>query len=371
MKFLKTFFKIFLIIVVGLFVYEFMNLESLINQKNIDKVFPFHNSYLYNYEKLNDEDKKVYRYIYYTYNELYGEISVPGNNVDRIEEIGNYVMLDNPKFFYINPSFEYRNGTTNISFIPQYQYDEKEIEKLNQQIENNTKDIIAKAKQESDLVKRARLLYDYVVENVEYKENKATDQNIISSLIEKKSVCAGYARGYQYLLNEVGIKASYMTGKANEKVGDTAKGDGHAWVMINLGDDYYYCDPTWGDNVEKGMKHSCSGYFLMNSDEMLKCYQPDDYFEKTKNNKLNYFDNQSIYMSVYNETTLSNAIQKGLKNKTRVAEIKCANEQIYKSVKTKLDNTYLGYDILSKNNCYSQNATYAYFDELRLIELYY
>lgn len=371
MKKLKTFFKIFLIVIIGLFIYQFINLESLINQKEIDEVFESEEYYQYNYEKLNTEDKEIYRYIYYTYKELYGEISLPGNDIDKIEEIANYVMLDHPQFFYLDGSFEYREGQTNISFIPKYQYSKSEIEKYNQQIEENTNDIINQAKQEPNLTKRAQLLYDYVIKNVEYKENKATDQNIISSLIEKKSVCAGYAKGYQYLLNKVGIKASYMTGKANEKVGSTAKGEGHAWVMLNLDGDYYYCDPTWGDNIEKNMAHACNGYFLMNSHDMLRCYQPDGHFEKTKENQLNYFESQSLYMKVYDERILSNAIQTGLKNKTRIAEIKCADEQIYKTVKAKLDNTYLGYDILSQNNCYSENARYAFFDELYLIELYF
>ncbi|MEG0365236.1 MAG: transglutaminase domain-containing protein, partial [Coprobacillus sp.] len=371
MRKVKTFLKIFLIVIIGLFVYEFMNIDSLIDQSDVDNVFKSDEDYLYNYEKLDENDKKTYRYIYYTYKELYGEINIPENNIDKVEQIAGYVLLDHPEFFYIDGSFEYRDGKDNISFIPKYQYSEKEIEKYNQQIEDNTKEVIKTAKQETSPTKRAKLLYDYVVKNVEYKENKKTDQNIISSILEKKSVCAGYAREYQYLLNRSGMKSSYVVGKANETVGSVNAGEGHAWVMVNIDDDFYYCDPTWGDNIEKGMEHVCTGYFMMNSEEMLKCYKPEGNYEKTQKNGLNYFANEKIYMETYSELIIDNAVKKGLSNKTRVAEIKCSNEALYKSVKAKLENAYLGYRILSQNNSFSDNSSYACFDELRLIEIYY
>lgn len=348
-----------------------MNIDTLVDQNDVDKVFESDTDYLYNYEKLDEKDKTTYRYIYYTYKELYGELSIPESDIDKVKKIAGYVMLDHPEFFYIDGSFEYYEGAPNINFIPIYQYNKDEIKEYAKKIEASTKTVISEAMKEKDVIKRAKFLYDYVVENIEYKENKKIDQNIISSFIEKKTVCAGYARAYQYLLNHCGIKSSYVVGKASETVGSTNVGEGHAWVMVNIEDDFYYVDPTWADNVEEGMEHTCSGYFMMNSDEMLRCYMPEGNYEKTKNNQFNYFADEKMYMDTYSENIISHAIEKGIANKTRVAEVKCSTDALYKTVKRKLESDYLGYRVLSKNNVFGENSSYACFDELRLIEIYY
>ena len=60
------------------------------------------------------------------------------------------------------------------------------------------------------------ILYRYLIETIEYQENE-DNQIMTSALLDKKSVCAGYARAYQYLLNQVGIEATYMLGESREK----------------------------------------------------------------------------------------------------------------------------------------------------------
>ena len=148
-------------------------------------------------------------------------------------------------------------------------------------------------------------------------------------------------------------------------------GDGHAWVMIHLSGDYYYCDPTWGDAVHENSEHACLGYFMMSSEDMLKCYQPEVPYEKTQQYQINVFKDEKCYMEKYDESVLSYAVNRGLKNKSRVAEIKCINDNVYQKVKRNLESSYLGYQVLSQNKCWNENATYSYNDELRMIELYY
>ena len=74
---------------------------------------------------------------------------------------------------------------------------------------------------------------------------------------------------------------------------------------------------------------------------------------------------------MYKRQVLSYAVNRGLKNKSRVAEIKCINDNVYQKVKRNLESSYLGYQVLSQNKCWNENATYSYNDELRMIELYY
>lgn len=66
-------------------------------------------------------------------------------------------------------------------------------------------------------------------------------QNLFSALVGKESVCAGYARETQYLLEKLGVFCTYVTG--------TTRGQPHAWNLVRCEGNYYYVDTTWGDPV--------------------------------------------------------------------------------------------------------------------------
>ena len=327
--------------------------------------------YCYFYEGLdNEKEQIIYKMIFFGVSHYYEKIAIDDSNVDQVQAILVDVIYDHPELYYVNSAFQYQDYGNYISFIPTYDYTQAEVEKIDNQIQENTKSILETASQQTTSLSKAKVIYDYVVEKNEYVAGK-NDQNITSSLVSGKTVCAGYARAYQYLMNRAGEKCAYIVGTANESNLQTQTGDGHAWAMLNIEDDYYYCDPTWGDYIEKGYQHTCYGYFMMNSDDMLSCYTPEGKYEKTKGQTLNYFKDQGSYMTSYSKSIMSNAIKIGLNNKTRVAEIKCANKSVYETVKKKLESNYLGYEVLSENHCYSEKCQYAYDDKLMLIELYY
>lgn len=360
-----------LMIGLGMSVWQFFIPSTKVDEKAIQAHINQDSNYKYFYEKLTDPNKSTYQRIYYALSENLKDIVIEETDIEIVQDIFTSVIYDHPELYYVNSQFEYRKNPNSIEFMPQYDYNKDEIEKLNQQIKNKTDIIISKARKETSRSKQARYVYDYLVENVEYQENKKTDQNILSSLLEEKSVCAGYARAYQYLLNELGIKSAYIVGTAKESNSQTLRGDRHAWVMVYIDKDYYYCDPTWGDIVEKEVAHTCHAYFMMSSDEMLKLYDPEDSYEKTKGNKSYYFQDEGSYLEKYDEKVMSKAIRIGLDNKSRVAEIKCANENVYERVKRDMKSSYLGYRLLTQNGCWSDDTTYACIDELKLIEIYY
>ena len=72
----------------------------------------------------------------------------------------------------------------------------------------------------------------------EYDENSEINQTAYSALVLNKTVCAGYAKAFQYIMIELGIPTYYVSGEA--------QGD-HAWNIVKLDDEYYNVDLTWGD----------------------------------------------------------------------------------------------------------------------------
>lgn len=115
--------------------------------------------------------------------------------------------------------------------------------------------------------------YDTLTLNEEHAGRISSDapddiRSIYGVFVDKKAVCAGYARAYQFLLNRMGIECTYVVGKCHE-------GGSHAWNLIKLEGDYYYVDVTWGDssNTDKSMNSGRGisyDYFCITTDELLR-----------------------------------------------------------------------------------------------------
>ena len=254
-----------------------------------------------------------------------------------------------------------------MDFAPVLTYSDEEIASYQQQIDATFQTIENNVKGLSQ-IEKIKYVYDYVIDNIEYKENK-NDQNILSALIDHQSVCAGYAKSYQYIMNRLGFEVSYIVGDAKETHSQTQENTAHAWDMVVYQGDYYYVDPTWGD-VTIGKAHHCYGYFMMNSDDMLSCYTPKSAYEKTMKNQYQYYQTIHSYMENNSHDVLNQAIQLA-KNDAHVAEIKCANENVYQQLKSQMENSSIVYEILKREQLLGNHPTYSCDDALKLVEIYF
>ena len=57
------------------------------------------------------------------------------------------------------------------------------------------------------------------------------------SFIAHKAICGGYSKGYEYLLQRLGLEGIWVNGYA---------GGPHAWNFVNLYGNWYLSDTTWG-----------------------------------------------------------------------------------------------------------------------------
>lgn len=317
--------------------------------------------YQYYYSKLTEEEKEDYQKVYYCFKNHKESVIINKDNLTDTEKIYYSVIDDHPEFYYVKSEFEYIEEDE-FTVFPEYTYSADEVKQIDSDIEKNIENIISHLDQ--DMLQRIRTIYDYIIEITEYKRND-DDQNMKSVFIDNESVCAGYARAYQYLLNKADIDASYIGGHSIDN------DEGHAWVMIHFDNDYYYSDPTWGDVITKGMEHSCSAFFMMSSDEMLCQYIPDGIYEKTMNHSYQYFKNINCYMETYDRDIVKNAVKLGLSNKTRIAEIKCSNKKVFNKLKREIEDNYLGYHILKECGCYSSKAQYLCDEKTLMVEIYY
>ena len=82
-------------------------------------------------------------------------------------------------------------------------------------------------------------------------------------------MCEGYAKAFQYLMNEIGIDNVIVIGTATNSNGQT---ENHAWNYVKLNEKWYAVDTTWDDPILIGEgtlpEKSRYQYFLKGSATM-------------------------------------------------------------------------------------------------------
>ena len=178
---------------------------------------------------------------------------------------------------------------------------------------------------ERDAYSLSKYFYEYIIKNTAYNENVQYDQTIISAIDSKASVCAGYARLYQYLLQRNGIQCAVVTGFANNT--------NHAWNLVNINGAYYYTDTTWGDMDYTGENTLSDiinySYLNLTTEEISKTHSFDNNFilEECSAINDNFYVKESLYLYEYDKNDIKQILSS---NKTQgYAAIKCADKKIY------------------------------------------
>lgn len=358
---------VILIAVLAIGSFDFLSGYSILNRYHTYVNFKDDNDYMYHYQKLSDSQKKDYQRMFYAIKQQVSSVYIENNDIDDVENIYMDILYDHPELFYVDSKFEYTLYEKGMDFSPVITYTKDEIKNYENLIYQTVSTITSSVKNMSQ-IEQLKYVYDYLAQNITYQENE-NDQNIISAFINHQSVCAGYAKSYQYILNSLGYEVSYIVGNTKESHDQNAKNTAHAWNMICINGDYYYIDPTWGD-VEAMNPHTCYGYFLMNSDDMLASYTPTSDYEKTVNNQINYYSMMNCYYDKNDNQIIQNAIAFAKENQT-VVEIKCSDENTYNQLLYKIQNTSIIYELLKKQGITTSQAKYSCDEGIHLIEIYY
>lgn len=192
------------------------------------------------YQMLDAKGQHLYRQIYANaaaYNAAFVPIeAVP---VSELKDVVMAVYNDHPELFWLNTVFTCRYDQNKICAELELEFNMtlEELTVSSKTFYNITNEILSQVQNLSVYEKEVRL-HDILIERVEYEKGADKNQSAYSALVDGKSVCAGYARAYQYLMQRMGIPCFYCTGYA---------GQDHAWNIVGLDDGYYNVDVTWDD----------------------------------------------------------------------------------------------------------------------------
>ena len=296
------------------------------NQENNSQIINNINAKYFYYEQLDEYGKIIYTELYNNIDNLKtgnytADFDTRFNdllhNENGSEVLNNAFQLainaltfDNPELFYIDitkinlitETITRPFSTTYRVYIggngKNYLADEfSSIESVNNainEVEIAKKGVILKTG--NDQIENLKIVHDYLIETIEYDSTTGRNvYNIYGSLIDKKSVCEGYARTYKSILDEIGIECVIVCGNGRNSLGET---ESHAWNYVKIDGNWYAIDVTWDDpviigngNLTDEIKYT---YFLKGSDEFFVDHFEDGHivgsynFSYPKISRINY-----------------------------------------------------------------------------------
>lgn len=147
-------------------------------------------------------------------------------------------------------------GDTVLTLMPCY--NSRDISRCRSALQNAAQTAIgsipASAQSQYD---KALFLHDYLAGIVSYSYGTTDNMTAYGALVNGSAGCVGYAKAYQYLLQQAGIEAWTLVGTATNSNGT----GNHAWNAAHLDGNWYYIDVTW-DDTNSGIIHQYFGLSL-------------------------------------------------------------------------------------------------------------
>ena len=266
----------------------------------------------YYYQQLTDQQKAIYVQIYEVvtgkaeFTTFFQEVHLRDYTI-----AGHYFYLDMPLYFHTHYLTSNFVGYTAKEIVVNEEPEEGVLDELDKKAD----DIIATMPEGLSDYDKVKWIFDWVIDNTEYDLNAENNQDIRSVFMTGKSVCAGYARAFQFLCQKAGIEAGYISGAATNNIQES---DFHAWSFVKVDDKYYWVDPTWGDKYYyTDYSYMCiTDEELFKSRNMLLIIRGPEFFigediiavPKCTDDSLNYFKKNNCYFDRYNYNTFLNFV---------------------------------------------------------------
>lgn len=162
-------------------------------------------------------------------------------SVNQVKTVFEAVYNDHPELFWLDTGYscKYLRSGRCAEITLKFNETADGLEQAGAAFESAAGSIVAQA--QGSQYDKEKYVHDALMELAEYDLAAPMNQSAYSALVGGRSVCAGYARAFQYMMQQLGIPCYYCTGYA---------GEDHAWNIVKLDGDYYNVDVTWDDTEE-------------------------------------------------------------------------------------------------------------------------
>ena len=169
-------------------------------------------------------------------------ISYSSLSLERAAEIFLMFNYSNPQYYFMDGGYVYIESS-NI-FVPTF-YEEflsgSKRSQATQAMKNTITSWESTIASAGSTEQKAKAAHDLIAKKVQYDDNYLTNpdnpfhQSAYSVFCDDHSVCAGYTKAFEMLMNGAGIDTIAVLSTD------------HAWNMIRINDSWYHMDCTWDD----------------------------------------------------------------------------------------------------------------------------
>lgn len=265
------------------------------------------------------------------------EAGLDETNIDRIFQC---VMADHPELFYVEgySYMKYTKGNqlVSIQFSGTYNVDLETARVRKEEILAAAEKILEGVDGEASDYDKVKYVYDTLICTTDYSLEAPDNQNIYSVFVNHSSVCQGYAKATQYLLNRLGVECTLVLGKV-----DT--GEGHAWNLVKVDGEYYYVDTTWGDvsYQSEGEQPALPAgpainydYLNVTTREILRTHSigGEVPMPECVATGANYYVREGALFSSYDREQMEELFLRGVQEGWAAVTVKCTDDACYREI---------------------------------------
>ena len=296
------------------------------------------------YQRLEPSFQKAYDILLEAIRNHESKVILDGFSHNDVKKLAHSIEYDHPELFW------YKTFSTLGSEVQiHYGASVEESAALQKRIDEVVPGYLEGINDSMSAYDAAIRLHVKIISSVDYdtialnKEKQAggPDQDKIDYLrticgvfLNGKSVCEGYARAMQYLLQKCGIECAEVVGYIHKE--NNERDGAHAWNILKIDGDYYYLDTTWDDssNTVQTVKNNDPGfdYFCITTQELIRTRDlelcPTD-VPICSAIRGNYFYHNDCIVDSYDLNKIKSIAQIAANNKSKFFAFKCQTQELY------------------------------------------